>query len=114
MQRLVAQHADYWNCWMAEFMRVEFYREAREAIVEACEKHGRDPETLRKHTAIGIVLPGYEPANVIGEPLMGDSSEIVDALGPFLEEDIDHFAVTLEPWTDESVDQLGKILDELR
>jgi alkanesulfonate monooxygenase SsuD/methylene tetrahydromethanopterin reductase-like flavin-dependent oxidoreductase (luciferase family) len=114
MQRLVAQHADYWDCWMAETMRVEFYREARDAIVQACEKHGRDPETLRKHAAIGIVLPGFDPINVIGEPLMGRHSEIVDALGPFLEEDIDHFSVTLEPWTGESVDQLGKILDELR
>jgi alkanesulfonate monooxygenase SsuD/methylene tetrahydromethanopterin reductase-like flavin-dependent oxidoreductase (luciferase family) len=114
MQRLVAQHADYWNCWMAEDMRIELYREARAAIVEACERHDRDPATLRKHVAIGIVLPGFDPAQVLGAPLMGSHAELVDKLGPFLEEDIDHFAVNLEPWTEESVEQLGKILDELR
>jgi len=114
MQRLVAQHADYWNYWMAEDMRVEPYREARTAIVQACEKHGRDPTTLRKHAGIGIVLPGFDPAQVLGTPLMGSHAELVDKLGLFLEEDIEHFAVTLEPWTEESVERLGKILDELR
>jgi len=114
MQRLVAQYADQWNCWMAEDTRIDLYREAHASISKACEKHGRDPQTLTKNAAIGVVLPGAEPELEDIKPLRGSVAELQDALGALLEEDIDHFAVSLEPPTPEGVHRFAELLAGLR
>jgi alkanesulfonate monooxygenase SsuD/methylene tetrahydromethanopterin reductase-like flavin-dependent oxidoreductase (luciferase family) len=113
MQRLVAQHADQWNVWIGEDTRVAVYREAVAAIVAACEKHGRDPATLAKNAGIGIVLPDADPELVVGQPLQGSVDELTDQLGRLLEEDVDHLSVSLLPWSEEAIEQLGEILRKL-
>jgi alkanesulfonate monooxygenase SsuD/methylene tetrahydromethanopterin reductase-like flavin-dependent oxidoreductase (luciferase family) len=114
MQRLVAQYADQWNCWMAENTQIDLYREAYASIVEACEKHGRDPRTLEKNAAIGVLLPGGMPEIEDINPISGSVAEIQDVLGSLLEEDIGHFAVTLEPATLEGVQRFAELLAGLR
>lgn len=114
MKRLVAQHADVWNCWLTENTRIERYREARADIVAACERHGRDPGTLGRNVAIGVVLPGGNPEMIGGEPMTGSLESLRDQLGAWLEEDLDHLVVSLDPWSRESIDRFAQLLAELR
>lgn len=114
MQRLVAQYADHWNCWMAEDTRVDVYQKAYASIVEACERHGRDPETLRKNASIALRLPGGVPELHGIKPICGSIAEIQDGLGPLLEEDIDHFSVALDPASPEGIQRFVELLAGLR
>jgi alkanesulfonate monooxygenase SsuD/methylene tetrahydromethanopterin reductase-like flavin-dependent oxidoreductase (luciferase family) len=114
MQRLVVQYADQWNCWMAEDPRIEFYHEAYASILKACERHGRDPGTLEKNASISVRLPGGVPELEGIKPICGSIAEIQDELGPFLEEDIDHFSVALDPATPEAVQRFAELLAGLR
>ena len=115
MSRLVAQYADVWNCWLHQVdSRLFRYEEARERIVAACEKHGRDPATLGKNVSVSVCLPGHsvytEDSPVIG----GSIDEIVDNLGAWLEADLDHINAWLEPSTLEGIEGFSRVLEQLR
>jgi len=97
MKRLVSQYAEEWNCWIVEDSQVEVYREARDAIMQACEKHARDPNTLRKTATIGVDLPGFESQSPDEERIQGSLGEITEELGRFVQEDVDHLSVWLRP-----------------
>jgi len=109
MNRLVAQFANEWNCWIAENSRVDVYRKAREAVIQACEKHGRDPSTLKKHATIGVGLPGFEPEYPDEVCIQGSLDEIADGLGRFLAEDVDRLSVSLRPFGPASVEIFAEI-----
>lgn len=109
MNRLVAQFADEWNCWIAGDSRIDVYRKARAAVLRACEKHGRDPGTLGKHATIGVGLPGFEPEYPDEVCIQGSAGEIADALGRFLDEDVDHLSVSLRPFSPESIEIFAEI-----
>lgn len=114
MKRLVAQYADVWNCWIAEDTRLDLYRDSLRDITSACEKHGRDPATLAKNVGIGFVFPGGNPELIGGNPITGSIAEITDQLAALLEEDADHYAVMLEPWTHDSIQHFAEIVQALR
>ncbi len=114
MNRLVAQYAQEWNCWIAENSRVEVYREARDAVLKACEKHARDPSTLRKNATIGVGLPGFEPDAPDEVRIQGSPSEIADGLGRFLGEDVDHLSVSIRPFSPETIESFAAIVKQLR
>ena len=112
MKRLVVQNADEWNCWIVENSQLDIYQENYEAIVQACVRHGRDPATLRKNAAVGVCLPGYTP-EFPGDFITGSDSQIADQLNRFLEMDLDHVVIQLEPCTRDSVESFSRILNQL-
>ena len=114
MNRLVSQYASEWNCWIAENSKVEVYREARDAMVQACEKHARDPSTLRKNATIRVGLPGFKPESPVEECIQGSLDEIADELGRFLKEDVDHLSVSLRPFSTESIETFAEIVKRVR
>lgn len=114
MKRLAVQYADHWNCWLTWLdSRVETYREAYREIVEACEKHGRDPATLQKNVAIAICFSGSKSDMPGALPLMGSNEEIAGELARYLEEDVDHIVIKLQPMTRETIEMLARILELL-
>ncbi len=114
MNRLVSQYASEWNCWIAENSKVEVYLEARDAMVQACEKHARDPSTLRKNATIRVGLPGFQPESPVEECIQGSLDEIADELGRFLKEDVDHLSVSLRPFSTESIETFAEIVKRVR
>ena len=54
MNRLVSQYAKEWNCWIVGNSKIEVYREARDAVMQACDKHSRDLNPLRKNATIAV------------------------------------------------------------
>ncbi len=114
MNRLVSQYAAEWNCWIVDDSRTEVYREARDAVVKACEKHARDPSTLGKNATIGVGLPGFKPESPQELRIQGSLGEIADGLGRFLQEDVDHLSVSLRPFNPESIETFAEIVNEMR
>lgn len=113
MKRLVTQYADHWNCWLVEDSRPEAYRESYQSILEACEKHGRDPATLVKNAAVGVCFPGNALPVDDAVPFSGSNAEIAEQLSRFLDEDVDHLVIWLEPCTRDGIEQLSKVLEQL-
>ena len=110
MRRLVAQYADHWNCWL---VGGRAYRESYESIVAACERHGRDPATLVKNAAIGIRLPGHGVDAADMNPWEGSPDELADRLGQFLEQNVDHVVVWLDPNTEAGIEALARVLERV-
>ena len=112
MQRLVAQYADQWNCWLCfGDSRVGAYREARAGIVVACEKHGRDPASLTKNVAV-VVSFGAE-SSPGASPITGTDEEIADEIAAYLDEDVDHIVFKPDPRNAEGIEALARVLERL-
>ena len=52
MSRLTAQDADVWNCMIAFKIVIETFLDAWQPIRMACERHGRDPQTLSRGATV--------------------------------------------------------------
>ena len=112
MQRLVAQHADIWNGWLAYGVSwPEAVQEQREIIDAACEAQSRNPATLERSAGLRVLMPGslYTPPEH-ERPLKGSPEEIAEALRGFAAEGLTQVQVALSPGTRESVREFGKAL----
>tara|TARA_B100000029_G_scaffold500668_2_gene572759 strand:+ start:116 stop:1069 length:954 start_codon:yes stop_codon:yes gene_type:complete len=114
MQRLVAQFAQIWNCWLVDRSDVNVYLQARDSILKACDKHGRDPDSLRKNVTIGVDVEFVESGSDEEIRIRGSRDEIADGLRRFVEADVDHLSVSVRPFSDESIAKLADIVRELR
>lgn len=115
MQRLVAQHADIWNCWFAfGDSRPHVYPRYVENMVAACERHGRDPATLRRSVTVGIVAPGHDFGMPGTTPLTGPPDEVAAQLVSFAEQGVDHITFYPKPFSADGLDWFGRVLEEVR
>jgi alkanesulfonate monooxygenase SsuD/methylene tetrahydromethanopterin reductase-like flavin-dependent oxidoreductase (luciferase family) len=115
MSRLVAQQADMWNCNLAfGDSGPEAYLAAWAPIAHACEKHGRDPESLVRHATVGVNL-GDGPFSAPGSaPFCGSITDIADRFRAYAALDVEHISIVLEPATYASLDRFGDVLAQLR
>lgn len=114
MKRLVAQYADHWNCWLSHGdSSVHVYAESRDEIAAACEKQGRDPATLVKNVAVSVCLPGEEQRFSAAAPIRGTENEIAEKLGQYLDTDVDHVVISMQPNTRDALETLSRVLERL-
>ena len=114
MLGLVAKYADAYNTDM--LLDVDNTRAAEdlfEIAEEACRKAGRDPSTLLKTSGCSLGLEGADsvpggPPSVI---LRGSTEQIIEKLAAHAAIGVQHFTFWLHPWTIESVEQLGPIVE---
>jgi alkanesulfonate monooxygenase SsuD/methylene tetrahydromethanopterin reductase-like flavin-dependent oxidoreductase (luciferase family) len=107
MLRITARHADEWNTWATP----EQAAVHRAALVEACQKVGRDPETIRTSVNALVDLDGTAPPPGRAA-LSGSAQQLVDQFGRYAELGFDEFI--LPDWnfgTDPSAraDKLARI-----
>ena len=115
MKRLVAQHADQWNCWLAsEDSHARAYVEIRDAMLAGCEKHGRDPATLELNVTVRVCPPGGRPVSEDMDPLTGSPEQIAEQLLEFEALGVEHITVWPHPNTFESLEVMGEVLQALR
>ena len=115
MKRLVAQHADQWNCWLASAdSHARAYVEIRDAMLAGCEKHGRDPATLELNVTVRVCPPGGAPVSDDMDPLAGEPEQIAEQLLEFEALGVGHVTVWPHPNTFESLELLGEMLQALR
>jgi len=114
MQRLVAQYADVWTCWMAfSDSRAAAYTEQRDAMYAACERHGRDPATVLQHVTVGVALPG-QTWSAPGTPLTGTIQAVAEQLAAFAEHGVTQVCINAAPKTATSVEWLARVIEAVR
>jgi probable F420-dependent oxidoreductase len=111
MLGITARHADEWNTWGI----LEHAALNRAALVEACEKAGRDPATMRTSVnariGLGLTTPPPGPAIIVGS-----AQELIDQLGQYAELGFDEFIMpdwSLGADKSERADNLAQIKAEV-
>ena len=111
MLRITARHADQWNTWGAP----EYAAERRGTLIEACEKAGRDPATMR--TSVNALVGLGERTSPRGRAaLFGSAEHLIDQFGQYAEHGFDEFI--LPDWnlgtdSSERLDNLARIKSEV-
>jgi len=111
MLRITARHADEWNTWGT----LEQAAARRSALLEACDKAGRDPRTLWTSINAQVDLSGSTPPP--GYPtIAGTAQQLADQVGQYAELGFDEFI--LPDWnlgTDkaERADNIARIKAEV-
>ena len=115
MKRLVAQHADQWNCWLASGdSHAGAYVEIRDSMLAGCEKHGRDPASLELNVTVRVCPPGGQPVSEDMDPLTGSPEQIAEQLLEFEALGVGHVTVWPHPNTFASLEVMGNALQALR
>ena len=111
MLGITARHADEWNTWGTP----EEAAARRAALVQACDKAGRDPRTMWTSINVLVDLSGSMPP--LSYPtIAGPAQQLVDQVGQYAELGFDEFI--LPDWnlgTDktERADNLARIKTEV-
>ena len=115
MKRLVTQYADIWNCWLASTdSHPEAYQAPLDAMLAACEKHGRDPATLELNATPRICPTSKRPDAFDMKPICGSVNEIADQIRGFEAMGVTHLPVWLWPNSTEGVEAFAPVLEELK
>lgn len=115
MKRLVAQYADIWNCWLASTeSHPRAYQEPLEAMIEACEKHGRDPATLERSATVRVCPTSARPDGWDMKPIGGSVDEMADHIRSFEAVGVTHLTACLWPNNKQSVEAFAPVLEELK
>ena len=85
MQRIAARHASEWNAWGLEDLAGR-----RQGLLEACERAGRDPATMRTSVNALVDLGGRNPSP--GRAVVsGTAQQVTDQLGRYADLGFDEF-----------------------
>jgi probable F420-dependent oxidoreductase len=85
MQRIAARHASEWNAWGLEDLAGR-----RQGLLEACERAGRDPATMRTSVNALVDLGGRNPSS--GRAVVsGTAQQVTDQLGRYADLGFDEF-----------------------
>ena len=115
MKRLVVQHADMWNCWLASTnSQPEAYQEPLDAMLASCEKHDRDPATLERCVTPRVCPTALRPKGFDNKPICGSINEIADQIRGFDALGVDHLPVWLWPNNKASVEAFAPVLEMLK
>jgi probable F420-dependent oxidoreductase len=111
MLRITARHADEWNTWGSP----EQAAGHRAALIETCDKVGRDPATVRTSVNALVDLDGSAPPPGRAS-LFGSAQQLVDQFGRYAELGFDEFV--LPDWNlgadkSERADKLARIKAEV-
>ena len=111
MLRITARHADEWNTWGSP----EQAAVHRAALIETCDKVGRDPATVRTSANALVDLDGSAPPPGRAS-LFGSAQQLVDQFGQYAELGFDEFVLpdwNLGPDKSERADRLARIKAEV-
>lgn len=111
MLRLVAQHAQEWNAWGTPTSAAKL----RAMVLEACERVGRDPGTMRTTVNLMLDLDGETPAPE-GRHQKGSLEELRDLIGAYRDAGFDEFVLpswNLGATTEERQDRAARLKTEI-
>ncbi len=114
--RITAQLADGWNTdWIGS---PDVVPALRAAVDAACAEVGRDPATLRRSACVYIDLPtakGRFPLPRVDERQPGPQShqQIIENIHRYKEEGLDEIMLWPDPFTLESIEEVGMLLQQL-
>lgn len=121
MLKVVAEHADLWNAWLAfGHSDAGAIAPLRTAVDAACRAAGRAPESLGRTVTVLVNLASDDiygpdvPARLRGRdivrPLSGPPEQLAVAFAALAAEGISQVQVRLAPSTPESVEAFAQVL----
>ena len=111
MLRITARYASEWNTWGTP----EQAADHRAALVETCDKVGRDPATMRTSVNAMVDLDGSTPPPGRAA-LVGSAQQLIDQFGQYAELGFDEFILpdwNLGPDKSERADKLARLKTEI-
>ena len=111
MLRITARYASEWNTWGTP----EQAADHRAALVETCDKVGRDPATMRTSVNAMVDLDGSMPTPGRAA-LFGSAQQLIDQFGQYAELGFDEFILpdwNLGPDKSERADKLARLKTEI-
>lgn len=116
MSRLVAQHADMWNCMIAfGDCAIATFEAAWAPIAAACERHGREPATLSRGATVSVNFTDGDYAVMpTAVPFSGSITQIADRFAEYAAHGAEHLSVIPHPWNEQGLDKLAEVLACLR
>ena len=120
MLRITLPHVEMWNAWLcAESSSPVEVPALRQLVDAACHEVGRDPSTLERSVSITVdqtdsrEVPTSMAPNT-AKPLTGSPQAIAAGIRAFANEGISHLQMYLVPNTIESIEDFGRVLEELQ
>ena len=109
--RIVAQHADGWDC---DMLPLADYDRKVAALKGHCEKFQRDPNTLRRMLHFPAIIAekesqlneraeqlaaswGTDVSGLDGRCLYGTPQQAAEKLMPYVERGVEHFVINIKP-----------------
>jgi len=115
--RLTAEYADMWHGRLGHVGQSAAPDEVpplREAVDAACHKAGRDPSSLARTVRVGVSFPGDDDFPWEDEtPIRGSAEEIAQAFWALADEGIDHLMIVPAPETPASIEQIGRVIEDM-
>ncbi len=120
MLDITMPHVQSWNAWYAWFdNRPENLAPWMQKVDEACQRVGRDPQTVERTCAVYVRLTGGKGRQVMATsesetpPLTGSTAELADAMRQYAAAGISHVQLVLDPITVEAIEEFAPVLQEL-
>ncbi|HLL50423.1 MAG TPA: LLM class flavin-dependent oxidoreductase [Thermomicrobiales bacterium] len=120
MLDITMPYAQSWNAWYAWFgNRPENLGPWMQKVDEACQRVGRDPQTVERTCAVYVGLTGGKGRHVGATdeaklpPLTGSTEELSTAMRQYASAGISHVQLVLDPITLEAIEEFAPVLEEL-
>jgi probable F420-dependent oxidoreductase len=120
MLDITMPYAQSWNAWYAWFgNRPENLGPWMEKVDEACQRVGRDPQTVERTCAVYVGLTGGKGRHTLAAneadvpPLTGSTAELAAAMRQYAATGISHVQLVLDPITAEAIEEFAPVLAEL-
>lgn len=115
MTRLQVQYGDYWNCFLAfGESTVARYRESWEKLLRACDRYGRNPDTLIRNVSVSVNIDEV-PFPIPGvKPISGSPEDVASQLAEFAADGVEHCTIVLNPFTKRGIEEFAKIAEQVR
>jgi alkanesulfonate monooxygenase SsuD/methylene tetrahydromethanopterin reductase-like flavin-dependent oxidoreductase (luciferase family) len=120
MLEITLPYVQSWNAWYAWFgNRVENLEPWMRKVDAACERVGRDPQSVERTCAVYVGLSGGTGRNMGDrnqsdiKPLTGSSAELAAALRQYAAAGVDHVQIVMDPITVAAIEEFAPVLAEL-
>lgn len=115
MLSIALPHVSSWNSWFVDFENDPAQLPRLIATIEdACDRAGRDPETLEKTVALLFQLADSGDRRLSTNPITGDIPTMADALHRVSAAGVDGVQLVLDPIDERSIDTMGQVLASFR
>jgi alkanesulfonate monooxygenase SsuD/methylene tetrahydromethanopterin reductase-like flavin-dependent oxidoreductase (luciferase family) len=120
MLDITIPYVQSWNAWYAWFdNKPENLAPWMRKVDEACERAGRDPQSVERTCAVLVELSGGKGRRLLDgsesatPALKGSPAVMADALREFAGAGISHVQLVLDPITTEAIEEFAPVLEEL-
>jgi probable F420-dependent oxidoreductase len=115
MLALTLPYVSAWNSWYTDFDNdPELVASLLATIDAACREAGRPPESVARTVALYIGFVDTPRRRTGGEPLDGNSDDILRHLGVLESAGIGHVQAVLDPIVPDTIEKLGEIAARFR